>query len=79
MLVWHPLPAWNHSVLRQLFQIEVFRFLREKELLTRERIEMILSWKHSVFNVHISEPIQAGNKSALTRVARYMLRGPVVI
>ncbi|TFH48407.1 MAG: hypothetical protein E4G89_06350 [Methanothrix sp.] len=40
---WHPLPAWNQSVLRQLFRIEVFRFLREKELLPRERMELILS------------------------------------
>jgi hypothetical protein len=77
--VWHTLPAWNQSALRELFQIEVFRFLREKELLPKKRMEMILSWRHSGFNVHISEPIQAGDKAALTRVARYMLRSPVVI
>ncbi|MDZ7860323.1 MAG: transposase [Candidatus Krumholzibacteriota bacterium] len=42
---WRPLPSCNHSVLRELFQIEVFRFLRERELLSRERMEMILSPK----------------------------------
>ncbi len=57
--VWHTLPAWNQSAIRELFQIEVFRFLREKELLTRERMEMILSWRHSGFNVHISEASRA--------------------
>ncbi|MFO7915364.1 MAG: transposase [Candidatus Krumholzibacteriales bacterium] len=76
---WRHLPAWNQKVLRELFQIEVFRFLRERELLSRERMEMILSWRHSGFNIHISEAIQAGDKAALTRVARYMLRSPVVI
>ncbi len=42
-------------------------------------MKMILSCKHSGFNVHISEAIPAGDKAAFTRVARYMLRSPVVI
>lgn len=77
--VWHPLPAWNQGALRELFQIEVFRLLRERELLSRERMEMILSWRHSGFNVHIGEVIPAGDKESLIRVAGYLLRSPVVI
>jgi DNA-binding NtrC family response regulator len=42
-------------------------------------MEMILSWRHSGFNVHISEAIPACDKEALTRVARYIMRSPVVI
>jgi len=41
--VWHPLPTWDQGVLPELFEIEVFRFLRARELLSRERMELILS------------------------------------
>ncbi|HUV35795.1 MAG TPA: transposase, partial [Patescibacteria group bacterium] len=76
---WHPLPAWDRSALRGLFEIEVFRFLRERELLSRERMELILSWPHSGFNVHIGETIAPDDTASLTRVARYMLRAPLVM
>ena len=76
---WYPLSAWNEGTLRELFEIEVFRFLRQRELLSRERMEMILSWPHSGFNVHIGEAIAANDKESLTRVARYMLRAPVIL
>jgi len=36
-------PTWDQGVLRELFEIEVFRFLRKRELLSRERMELILS------------------------------------
>jgi hypothetical protein len=43
-------------VLRELFQVELFRFLRERELLTAERMELIRSWRHSGFDVYVGEP-----------------------
>lgn len=76
---WCPLCAWNEGALRELFEIEVFRFLRKRELLSRERMELILSWPHSGFNVHIGEAIAVNDKESLTRVARYMLRAPVIL
>jgi hypothetical protein len=66
-------------VLRELFEIEVFRFLRTRELLSRERMELILSWPHSGFNVHVGEAVAPDDKISLTRVARYMLRASVVM
>ncbi len=41
---------WDRPVLRGLFQVEVFRFLRERELVTAECMEMIRSWRHSGFD-----------------------------
>ena len=76
---WHPVPMWEQGVLRELFEIEVFRFLRKRELLSRERMELILSWPHSGFNVHIGEAVAPDDKISLTRVARYMLRASVVV
>jgi hypothetical protein len=77
--VWHPLPTWDEGVLRELFEIEVFRFLRERDLLSRERMELIHSWPHSGFNVHVGGIVAPDDKISLARIARYMLRAPVVM
>ena len=76
---WQPLPAWDHGALRELFEIEVFRFLRTKELLSRERMELIRSWPHTGFNVHTGETIEMDDAPGLTRVARYLLRAPLML
>ena len=76
---WRQLPAWDPHAIRSLFEIEVFRFLRSKDLLSRERMDMIRSWPHSGFNVHVSKAIAAGDKNSLARVARYMLRAPLML
>ena len=47
---WRAAFGWDRPVLRELFQVEVFRFLRERELLSSERIELIRSWRHSGFD-----------------------------
>ena len=70
---WQLLTAWIQSLLRELFQIEVFRFFSRRELLSRERMELIPSWHHSGFSVHISEAVAADDRESLTRVAGYML------
>ncbi|MCK4235747.1 MAG: transposase, partial [Candidatus Krumholzibacteria bacterium] len=63
---WHPPPAWNEGALRELFQVEVFRFLRQRGLLSRDRMELILSWQHSGFNVHIGKAISPDDRESLT-------------
>jgi ribosomal protein S27E len=72
--VWHPVPMWDQGVLRELFEIEVFRFLRRGDLLGRERMELIRSWPHSGFNVHVGDAVAPDDKTSLVRIARYMLR-----
>ncbi len=63
---WCTLPDWNEGALRDLFQMQIFSFLRRRELLSGERKEMILSWSHSGFNVHIAEAIAPDDKESLT-------------
>jgi len=75
--LWRPIFGWDQPVLRKLFEVEVFRFLREKELLSVERMQLIRSWRHSGFGVHVGEAIGPGEREALGHVARYLLRAPV--
>jgi len=75
--VWRPIFGWDRPVLRELFTAEVFRFLREKELLSAERMQLIRSWRHSGFGVHVGEAIGPGERQALEHVARYLLRAPI--
>jgi len=74
---WKSVFGWDRPVLRELFQIEVFRFLRERELLSTERIDLIRSWRHSGFDVFVGEPIAPDDQRTLEHVARYLLRAPV--
>ena len=74
---WRAVFGWDRPVLRELFQVEVFRFLRERELLTAERMELIRSWRHSGFDVYVGDPIAAEDRATLGHVARYLLRPPI--
>ena len=75
--VWRPIFGWDRPVLRELFTAEVFRFLRERELLSAERMQLIRSWRHSGFGVYVGEEIGPGERQALEHVARYLLRAPI--
>ncbi|MFC1595540.1 IS3 family transposase, partial [Gemmatimonadota bacterium] len=74
---WQPIFGWDRPVLGKLFEAEVFRFLRKRELLSAERMELIRSWRHSGFNVYVGEAIGSGDRQTLEHVARYLLRAPV--
>ena len=74
---WKAVFGWDRPVLRELFQGEVFRFLRDRELLSTERIDLIRSWRHSGFDVFVGEPIAPYDRRTLEHVARYLLRAPV--
>ena len=74
---WHAVFGWDRPVLRELFEIEVFRFLRERELLSVERMQLIRSWRHSGFDVYVGGPIGPDNRELLEHIARYLLRAPL--
>ncbi len=64
-------------MLRKLFEVEVFRFLRERGLLSAERMDLIRSWPHSGFGVYVGEAIGPEERQTLEHLARYLLRAPV--
>ena len=74
---WHAVFGWDRPALRELFQIEVFRFLRERDLLSAERVELIRSWRHSGFDVYVGAAIASRDRARLEHIARYLLRAPV--
>ncbi|MFC1540218.1 hypothetical protein ACFL41_01860 [Gemmatimonadota bacterium] len=75
--VWKAVFGWDRPVLWELLQIEVFRFLRDRELLSAERIDLIRSWRHSGFDVFVGETIAPDDRRILEHVGRYLLRAPV--
>ena len=74
---WVPLPYLDHPIAEELFRHRVLLMLKTQGLLSDERIELLLSWKTSGFNLDDSVRIPARESKTLEHVARYMLRSPV--
>jgi hypothetical protein len=51
--------------------------LRDEELLSQDRIELLLSWQNTGFSVHNSVTVGPAEPSGTERLARYLLRPPV--
>ena len=74
--VFHPLPELPLQPLEELFRAHVLKFLVTLKLLCPERVQVLLSWKHSGFNVHHGDPVPPENKAELEKLAQYILRNP---
>jgi hypothetical protein len=70
-------PYVDTRKVEELFRHRVFRLLKDRELLSEHRIELLLSWRRSGFSIDDSVRIPAGEQKGLEDVARYMLRAPV--
>ncbi len=46
------------------------------KLLPPERVQVLLSWKHSGFNLHAGDLVPPENKAELENLAQYILRNP---
>ena len=68
---WTPRPPSACSVTR------CPRFLRREEVISQERLELLLSWRHSGFSVHNEVRLLAGDTKALEALVRYMIRPAV--
>ena len=49
---WQPVPYVDTHKAELLFRHKLLRLLRNKDLITQERIDLLLSWKNSGFGVH---------------------------
>ena len=56
-----------------------FDFLAREGLVTPERIELLLSWRHSGFSVHHTVTVAPDDGAELKCLARYLLRAPVIL
>ena len=60
-----------------LFRHKVMRLLQEEGLLTAERTELLLSWRHTGFSVHNRVRVEPEDQPAVERLARYIMRPPI--
>jgi hypothetical protein len=74
---WTPLAYVDPTAAAELFRHKVFRFLAREGLLAPERIELLLSWRHSGFSVHNTVTVAPDDGGGPERLARYLLRAPV--
>jgi len=74
--VFHALPSVPLKPLEELFRAKVLKLLVQLQLLPLERVQVLLSWKHSGFNVHHGDLVPPENKAELEKLAQYILRNP---
>jgi hypothetical protein len=60
-----------------LFRHKVMRMLQDEGLLSEERTELLLSWRHTGFSVHNRVTVEPEDQPAVERLARYIMRPPI--
>ncbi len=60
--------------LEEIFRHKIFKMLLFKGKITQELVDMLMSWRHSGFNVHCGQRIQPGDEEAMENLARYIIR-----
>jgi len=68
----HKVSSINDALLCRFFTREVFSLLLGKQLINRDFVKKILSWRHSGFNVH--SKVRAESKEEAERIGKYMIR-----
>ena len=74
---WVPVPFVDERAAELLFRHKVMRLLQGEGLLSEERTELLLSWRHTGFSVHNRVYVEPEDQAAVERLARYIMRPPV--
>jgi hypothetical protein len=67
-------PAFRRKDLEMLFRHKVFKMLLSKGKITEDLVGMLLSWRHSGFNVFCGASILPRHEKAMENLARYIIR-----
>jgi len=67
-------PRFETKQLEEIFRHNVFKMLLSKGKITQDLINMLMSWRHSGFNVFCGPRIQPGEEEAMENLARYIIR-----
>lgn len=67
-------PRFETKQLEEIFRHNVFKMLLSKGKITQELVDMLMSWRHSGFNVYCGARIQPGDDQAMENLARYIIR-----
>jgi Transposase zinc-binding domain/Putative transposase len=74
---WLPIPFVDSFRAELLFRHKVLGLLRDRDLITQERIELLLSWRNSGFGVHNRTTVYPSDAEGLHKLACYLMRPPV--
>jgi hypothetical protein len=72
----HVLPKVSLAGMEQLFRHRVLRMLLDRGKIRPERVRMLLSWRHSGFNLDASVRVGAGDARGRETIAQYLIRAP---
>ena len=70
------LPKVSLSGMEQLFRHRVLKMMLRQGLITPERVRLLLSWRHSGFNIDGSVRVRAGDAKGRENISRYLIRAP---
>ena len=62
--------------MEQLFRHRVLKMMLRQGLITPERVSLLLSWRHSGFNVDGSVRVRASDAKGRENISRYLIRAP---
>jgi len=65
--------ALETEPLEKIFQHKVLGMLLRKGKISEEVVKLIMSWRHSGFDVHCGPRIQPGDEEAMENPARYII------
>ena len=69
----------DESAAELLYRHKVMRLLQDAGLLTEERTELLLSWRHTGFSIQNRVRVEPEDGPAVKRLARYIMRPPISI
>jgi hypothetical protein len=74
---WVPIAFVDEHAAQLLFRHKVIKLLQGVGLLSQERTELLLSWRHTGFSVHNRVRVEPEDQPAVERLARYIMRPPI--
>jgi hypothetical protein len=74
---WLPIPFIDSHKAELLFRHKVLGLLRDRELITQDRIDLLRSWRNSGFGVHNRTTVYPTDSQGLHKLACYFMRPPV--
>jgi hypothetical protein len=74
---WIPVPYVDAHRAELLFRHRILRLLRDQGLISQERIDLLLSWRHSGFSVHNRTTVYPSDTEGVHKLACYLMRSPV--
>ena len=76
---WVPVAYADPGAAEKVFRHHVLSFLKKRGLIDEERVQLLLSWRHTGFSVHNSVVVEPEDPAAVERLIRYIMRPPLAL